>query len=117
MRNFVRNLQQKEPRIGSSAFEYYKPDFTELKELYRVNDEPINIINNSENVPFIQNVAQQQLVDISTSGLDTSGLSDKQLADTIIPRYVEVNEIADASRNALEDTIKSISNIQNQNNN
>lgn len=101
------------PRIGDIPFSFFEPDFTNEKELYRVNDEPINIINNAQNVPFLQNVASQQLVDVSSESLDTSSLSDKQLADSCIPRYVDINEIADVSRSSLEDTIKNLSNVKN----
>lgn len=112
MRNYKPSLPQMGVRLGSSPFAYFEPDFSEQKELYRVNDEPINIINNAENVPFLQNVAQQQLVDVSVSGIDTSGLSDEQLASSAIPRYVEVNEIADASRNSLSQLVNEISNVK-----
>lgn len=107
MKDISLNLEQKTPRFGTVPFEYFEPNFDEVKELYRVNDEPINIINNSENVPFIQNVAQQQLVEVSpSSSLDTSSLSDQQLAASVIPRYADINEVADASRNSLSEIYK-----------
>lgn len=112
MNSLVLFHPQMVPRLGTLPFVYYEPDYTQEKELYRVNDEPINIINNSENVPFLQNVAQQQLVESPSVGLDTSGLTDQQLAASAIPRYVEINEIADASRNSFNDVINELSNVK-----
>lgn len=113
MKEIHLTLEEKKPRFGIIPFPYFEPNYTDVNELYRVNDEPINIINNSENVPFIQNVAQQQLVDISSDSLDTSSLSDQQIAAATIPRYVDINEIADAGRNSLNE-LYNVSSIKNE---
>ena len=95
-------LEQKKPCICENEFVYFKPDFTQENELYRVDNEPINIINNAENVPFLQNVAQQTLVDVGSDSLPTEGLSDKELAQLATPRFVEVSELSDAANLQLK---------------
>lgn len=97
-------LFQKETKLQAceNEFKYFKPDFTQESELYRVDNEPINIINNAENVPFLQNVAQQTLVDVSDTPFDTTGLSDKEIANLATPRFIEVSELSDAANIQLK---------------
>lgn len=91
---------------GADPFKCFKPDFTALEPLYSVDGQPMNIIDNAENVPFLQNVAQQQLVDVMPDQLDTSGLSDKQLAASVIPRYAEISDLEDIANGNLRDMRK-----------
>lgn len=100
-------LKDEKPIIGKEPFEFFKPDYTDVQDLYRVEDEPINIVNNAENVPFIQNVAQSQLVEVSESFIDTSTLSDKQIKDGIIPRFAEISDIEDLANLDLKELSKS----------
>lgn len=94
------------PVRGTEDFVFYQPDFSELKDLYSVDGQPINIIDNANNVPFIQNVAQQQLIDVMPDQLDTSGISDKQLADSLIPRFAEVSDLEDVANGSLKELHK-----------
>ena len=52
--DFSKRLFQKQKEICTceNDFKCFIPDFSQEKELYRVDDEPINIVNNAENVPF-----------------------------------------------------------------
>lgn len=102
-------LNQEKPCTCENEFMYFKPDFSQENELYRVDNEPINIINNAENVPFLQNVAQQQLVDVGSDSLPTDGLSDKELAKLATPRFVEVSELSDAANLQLKNAYEEFS--------
>lgn len=113
MKQFNRYQPQIEPIVPDNGFECYVPDFTNETNLYRVDDEPINIIDNSNNVPFIQNVAQQTLVDVGDSlDFDTSGLSDKQLASGCFGRQYESSDLEDIANGNLSVMYKS--KIQNE---
>lgn len=99
---FNRYQEQHIAAPGVVPYRCYVPDYTSEQELYRIDNEPVNLIDNSEINPILQNVAQQQLVDVSMeSAFDTSSLSDKELARLSTPRYMEISDIEDIARNNL----------------
>lgn len=101
---FKRFNEQKPLRVASAPFVCYVPDYTAEQELFRVDNEPINIIDNSKTNAVLQNVAQQQLVDVSSDiPFDTSGLSDKELVANMIPRQAEVSDLEDIAVSNLRD--------------
>lgn len=100
--NFKRFNEQKPPRVASAPFVCYVPDYTAEQELFRVDNEPINIIDNSKNNAALQNIAQQQLVDVSSDiPFDTFGMSDKDLVANMIPRQAEVSDLEDIASTNL----------------
>lgn len=98
--------EQKHPILGAAPFVCFVPDYTSEQELYRIDDCPVNIVDNSNINPIIQNIAQQQLIDVSDDSLPTVNLSDRQLADSCIPRFAEVSDIEDIANNNLRNMSK-----------
>lgn len=119
MKNFVRypyktglEVAKQPPTIDFLCF---KPDLEQESQLYNIDNEPINIIDNSSSNPVLQNVASQVLQDISSDGLNFDGLSDSEVLSNTPPRHLEFSEVQQLAKMNLKELDKQYKEYQSNN--
>lgn len=110
MRKFVLYPPSLPPCTCVNEFVCYKPDFTQEQELYRVDGQPVNVIDNSQTNPALQSVVNQLPEYMPSQTLNTSQLSDKEIASGCIPRCAEVSDFEDIANNNLSSLSQSVIN-------
>ena len=71
---------------------YYKPDFSNENVLYREFGQNSNIEIMRQR-PEYESMINSKLQKVSDVGLDTTGFTDEQLADSVLGRSYDENEI------------------------
>lgn len=113
MNNFNRYQLQFSVRKCVNEYNCFVPNFDNEQDLFRIDDEPVNIVDNSANVSLLQNFAQQTLVDVSGPSFDTSIFSDEQLAAGVVGRQYESSDLEDIANGNLSSLYNSKLNSDN----
>lgn len=105
------------PKQGAPTIPFvcYMPNFDAEELLYSIDGEPINIIDNSNSNPVLQNVASQILQELPDGGMDYTGMSDKDVVRSMPRRHLDTSELALLANNNLRQMDKDFKDYQSKN--